>query len=107
MMLVTSCNTNDLAKAEITILEEYNATQGPVLQTRPLENVEVHFFVPRGGTEHLETIEFTNSEGKVFFEYEYEILLELDIVGRTVVSGRKGVALIPGETTKQTLVVSQ
>ena len=41
--VVPSCNTNDLAKAEITIL--YSATQGQVLQTRPIEGVEVS--VPR------------------------------------------------------------
>ena len=107
MMLVPSCNTNDLAKAEITILEEYSATQGQVLQTRPIEGVEAHFSVPRNGTEHLEAIEFTNSEGKVFFEYDYEVLLHLDIVGYTMVSGRNVVAFVPGETTKQTVVVSQ
>ena len=104
-MGITSCGEEGLAKAEIVVLEEYTASQGQLLQTRPLEGAEVHFYVP--SAPQVEAIEITNSEGRVYFEYEYEALVHADITFQNTIVHRGSVALTPGETTKKTIVVSQ
>lgn len=105
LMGATSCSEEGVAKAEIVVLEEYTAPQGQLLQTRPLEGAEVHFYVP--SAPHIETIELTKSEGRVFFEYEYEALVHVDITYQNTIVDRGSITLVPGETTKKTIVVSQ
>lgn len=69
---LSSCEEEELAYAEVTVLQEVTASQGQVHQLEPLEGVEVTFHVPEEGAEHLEAIDITDSQGKVNFVYKYE-----------------------------------
>jgi hypothetical protein len=103
----SSCEEDKLARAEVTVLQEYTATHGQLLQTRPMEGVEVHFYVPRNGTEHLEAIEITDSEGWVSFEYAYDILVHADVELNGDVIAEGYMRLEEGKTVKETIIVTQ
>lgn len=102
---LSACNKTGPARAEVTILEEYAATQGQLLQTRPLVGAQVHFYVPPAP--NIEAIEFTDQDGKVFFEYKYEARVHVDVLIDNMVVERTVIHVEEGETTKKTLVVSQ
>lgn len=107
VMGMTSCEKEEIAQATITVLQEYSASQGPVNQTRPIENAEVRFYVPKDGAEHLETIAITNSSGMVSFEYQYEVRVFAEVTYLGTVYPRKLVIMRLGQKASVEIVLPE
>ena len=91
----------------MTVLQEYMATQGQLFQTWPIEGAEVKFYGPFGSRQDLEAIEFTNSEGKVTYEYEYRAIIPVKIMVQGNLVLEDHVILEVGETTQKTFVIPE
>ncbi|MCB0754393.1 MAG: hypothetical protein H6602_00770 [Flavobacteriales bacterium] len=103
----TACEETEVARAEVTVIQEYTATQGHLLQTRPLAGVDVIFYGPSGSRLDPGVLHVTDTEGKVSFEYEYEALLEVKVEDQGTLLASVLVEFKPGETTQKTIVVPE
>ena len=103
---LSSCEEAETARAEITVLQEYTATQGQVLQTRPVEGAEVRFYVPLQGTEHLEAIEFTDINGRTSFSYEYQSLILIEVIYDGEIHN-ESVRMNVGETVRKEVILPE
>lgn len=101
---LSSCEETELAHANVTVLQEYTASQGQVNQTRPVEGAEVRFYVP--GAPHLEALEFTNTDGKVSFSYEYQSLILIEILYQNEIYD-SSVRMEVGETVNKEIVLPE
>lgn len=106
-MGITSCEKQEIAQATVTVLQEYTANQGSVIQTRPIENAEVRFYVPKNGAEHLETIAITNSSGMVSFEYRYEVRVFAEVTYSGIEYPRKLVIMRLGQKASVEIVIPE
>ena len=107
LFAVTSCQEQEVARAEVTVLQEYTATQGQLLQTRPIVGAEVRFYGPDGSRQDLEAIEISETDGMVRFEYSYQALIPIEIKVQGALVAKSNVLLELGETTQKTIVVSE
>lgn len=103
---LSSCEETELAHANVTVLQEYTASQGQVNQTRPVEGAEVRFFVPLNGTEHLQAIEFSDVDGKVSFTYEYQSLIVIEVLYQNEIYD-SSVRMEVGETVNKEIVLPE
>lgn len=103
----TSCEEQEVATATIEVLEEYTASQGQIHQTRLVEGAEVRVYVPLQRAQHLETVLYTDDNGKVDFVYEYtaNALCDVSFDGRTVNGSRLVLEL--GETHVTTVILPE
>jgi hypothetical protein len=97
----------EAARAEVTVLQEYTATQGKLLQTGPLQGAEVRFFGPLGRRQDLEAIEISDSEGEVYYEYQHQALIPVEVMVQGVLVLESHFELEPGESTQKTIVVPE
>ena len=104
---ITSCEEEKVATATIEVLEEFTASQGQVNQTRPVEGAEVRVYVPKSGAEHLESVIYTDANGKADFVYDYtaRALCDISFEGRTVEGSLLRLEL--GETHVTTVILPE
>lgn len=102
----TSCEKQEEATATIEVLERYTATQGVVNRLRPVSGAKLRIY----GTTiqgHEETILFTDSEGKVRYEYPYDAFLFVDVEfeGRSLLENN--LQLKVGETVHTQIILPE
>lgn len=102
----SSCETEEVANATITVLQEHTATQGPTLQYLPVAGAEVRIYGPTG-SEHIEAQYVTNAAGQVNYSYDLKAMLMVDVTHEGVTYTRTGLDMEPGESTNLQIIIPE
>lgn len=102
----SSCNSDEVAKATITVLQQRSDINGDALRPLPVEgaNVRVYVEIPSSFEDvHL----VTNAGGTVSFEYELPVVISIDAEHLGATSTGNGLPMEAGETMYTTILLPE
>lgn len=103
---LVSCGNDDVAKANVTVVEEQVGSQGQITFV-PVAQATVKLYSNRQHTDHITTLETSGSSGTVSFEYPYEAILWVTATLGSRESSAKPVVMKLGETINEQVILPQ
>ena len=102
----SSCNSDEVAKTTITVLQQRSDINGDALRPLPVEgaNVRVYVEIP-SGFEDVQLV--TNVVGIVSFEYDLPVVISIDAEYLGSTSIGNGLPMEAGETTYRTILLPE
>lgn len=99
----SACNTEDVANANITVLQKQPVATG--LLPIAVEGASVRIYAPEPSEVEINLI--TDQNGKASFEYEFDAILLVDAEYDGAMSTRNGLVLEVGESAQITIVLPE